>query len=542
MRNNICISNPQYTFFARRALEESFSDIKFKTVNTQEICKNWKKYLMHYFRFFDKALFFTYDLDVQRRPLLYVIILLWLSRKEAYFIDMQGQTKKINYFSLFFHYLPLFLKEIISVPFLFTKVNQNIQYISNKNNKIQNINNLHYNLIIEGRKIAYLRTDHWFGHNKAGGSIAHIKGVVDGFLKLGYSLFFLSTDKLELIEESKTRIYLIKPDGIMKNLREMPELEYNFQLIEQGRKILQKEKPEFIYQRYSLNNYAGAYLAKEFNIPFVLEYNGSFLWMSKHWGKTLQFKKITNKIGLINLQVADLIVVVSKPIKDEIVKRGIKGEKILVNPNGVNPDRFKPDIDGSCIRKKYNIDEKIVIGFIGTFGPWHGAEILAQAIKFIIKNNQKIHFLFVGDGPMMPEVKKIIEVNKVNKYVSFTGIVPQEESPKYLAACDILVSPHIPNPDGTPFFGSPTKLFEYMAMEKGIVASNLDQIGEVLKDRETAILVKPGDVKDLATGISILINNMELRKHLGQNARKEAVEKYTWDKHVEGILKKLKRL
>jgi len=143
---------------------------------------------------------------------------------------------------------------------------------------------------------------------------------------------------------------------------------------------------------------------------------------------------------------------------------------------------------------------------------------------------------------MISEVKKIIEEDKVNKYVSFTGIVPQKESPKYLAACDILASPHIPNSDGTPFFGSPTKLFEYMAMGKGIVASNLDQIGEVLKDGETAILVKPGDVEDLAKGIQNLIDNPKLRKSVGESARKEVVKYYTWDKHVERILEKLKIL
>jgi glycosyltransferase involved in cell wall biosynthesis len=120
--------------------------------------------------------------------------------------------------------------------------------------------------------------------------------------------------------------------------------------------------------------------------------------------------------------------------------------------------------------------------------------------------------------------------------------VAQEEGANYLAACDIFLSPHIPNPDGTKFFGSPTKLFEYMGMGKAIIASDLDQIGEVLEHNKTAYLVPPGDVEALANAIAVVANDETLRIKLGENARKEVVAKYTWERHVERIFEQLNNI
>ena len=132
--------------------------------------------------------------------------------------------------------------------------------------------------------------------------------------------------------------------------------------------------------------------------------------------------------------------------------------------------------------------------------------------------------------------ERIINEEGVNDYVTFTGIVSYKEISKYLASCDILVAPHVPNSDGTPFFGSPTKLFEYMAMGKAIVASNMDQIGEVLENKRTALLVVPGDVNSLSYGIIELIQKEDLRNTLGRNAREEVIRKYTWEQNVQKLL------
>ena len=84
----------------------------------------------------------------------------------------------------------------------------------------------------------------------------------------------------------------------------------------------------------------------------------------------------------------------------------------------------------------------------------------------------------------------------------FTGALPHDKVAEYLDAADILVSPHIPMPDGSRFFGSPTKLFEYMAMGKAIVASRLEQLAEILEHDRTAWLVTPGNTEELAEAIS----------------------------------------
>jgi glycosyltransferase involved in cell wall biosynthesis len=116
--------------------------------------------------------------------------------------------------------------------------------------------------------------------------------------------------------------------------------------------------------------------------------------------------------------------------------------------------------------------------------------------------------------------------------VIFTGLLPRDKVAEYLDASDILVSPHIPMPDGSRFFGSPTKLFEYMAMGKGIVASRLDQLAEVLEHDRTAWLITPGNVEELVDAILRLALDPPKREALGFAARRAAVERHSWSHNV----------
>jgi glycosyltransferase involved in cell wall biosynthesis len=483
---------------------------------------------------YDKIFLYFSELKTQRYLEFWKLILLLLKGREKYLLDEKGRKEKVTCGKFLFCAILRYIFEIsLSFPILLRTLRQ--------------VDKLSHGVLLSERKrkriyylqkIAYLRIEHSLGL-RTGGSIAHIQGAISGFLNFGKETLFISTDILPLPRKSPCSSYIIRPDTKIRNLPELPEMDYNKQLFLRASKIFDRENPDLIYQRYSLNNYTGLMFSQKYSIPLVIEYNGSEIWVARNWGKRLIFKGITEKIEILNLKMADLIVVVSEPLKYELLKRGIEEEKILVNPNGFDPEMYSPEINGEEIRKRYGFGDKIVVGFIGTFGPWHGAEVLAKAIRPVIRKNPNIRFLFVGDGVRMPVVKEIIKRDNVEEFVILAGLVPQEEAPKYLAACDILVSPHVPNPDGSRFFGSPTKLFEYMGMGKGIVASNLEQIGEVLEHKKTAWLVRPGDVQDLAEGILSLAEDEDLRNMLGRNGREEALKKYTWDKNVERTLIKL---
>jgi len=387
-----------------------------------------------------------------------------------------------------------------------------------------------------GRRVAFLRSDLWTGV-PAGGSVAHTAGVADGFLRAGARLSFVATSLPALIDPRRTPVHLVPPTRLYNILREVPYFAHGLRFRDAARRHLARRPADLLYQRFDPSSHAGVALARRFGVPLVLEYNGSEVWIADHWDRPFRWRGLFVDTEEVNLRHADLIVVVSEVLRDGLLARGVEPERVVVRPNGVDPDRFHPDVDGAAVRRRHGLDGRTVVGFVGTFGIWHGAPVLARAARRILAERPDLRLLFVGDGRDRAECEAILEGH--GGAAVFTGLVPQADGPAHLAAMDILVAPHVPNADGTRFFGSPTKLFEYMAMGRAIVASRLEQIGEVLEDGRTAVLVPPADEAALARAIVDLADDPRRRAALGAAARRRALEAHTWQAHVGGILEAL---
>jgi glycosyltransferase involved in cell wall biosynthesis len=413
----------------------------------------------------------------------------------------------------------------------------------------------------KSRNVLYLDANLPIGAG-TGGSVAHTRGVIDGLIDEGFHVDYASGKAIPT--DSAGARWLKIP--AIEFLALPPELNcYAFdETFDRFAENCARENSyAFIYQRMSVHNFTGAMLRRRLGIPLVLEYNGSEAWAAANWSRKLRLHDMAVRTELASLRNADLVVTVSDTLAEEVAAAGVPRHKIVTYPNCIDPrifdpSRFSPQQTGS-LRERLRIGgDACIATFIGTFGAWHGVDFLAKAVRRLIDTDStwlaghKLHFLLIGDGLKMAEVQALLGSKPYSDFVTLTGTVPQNIAPAYLAASDIFLSPHVPNPDGSAFFGSPTKLFEYMAMERPIVASDLDQIGKVLRGtyfepsgdllRPMAELFTPNSEDDFLTALRKIVENPAFAREMAKNARAVALDSFTWRHHVEAILRRARDL
>jgi glycosyltransferase involved in cell wall biosynthesis len=387
--------------------------------------------------------------------------------------------------------------------------------------------------------VTYLRATPGAG-TQFGGASSHINGFIGAAVKQGARIRFISNDQIAGLDEERTPLTVIEPEPVGLT-RSAFDLHNNLVFTRGAVREIKREPPDFIYQRYSRFTWAGIEASLRTGRPLFLEYNGSEVWVGRHWDAAGMFP-LLERVERLNLKAAARIFVVSEVERRNLLGAGVREEKIVVNPNGVDADKFSPGSGGERVRRELGVPEdETLAGFVGTFGPWHGVLELARAVTLIPKD-ARVRFLLIGAGKLREEVERVVREAGLMERVIFAGVVEHERVPAYLDACDMLISPHVPLADGSEFFGSPTKLFEYMAMGKGIVASRLGQIGEVLADEETALLVEPGDVEQLSKAIMRLARDSDLRERLGRGAREKAVARHTWAHNAARVLQAYRSL
>jgi len=235
--------------------------------------------------------------------------------------------------------------------------------------------------------------------------------------------------------------------------------------------------------------------------------------------------------------LVDTVSVSSHYLRDLALRYGVKEENISFAPVGADPEKFNPRIDGSQIRKKYNISAPLVL-YIGQL---HGAQyidLFIEAANIVLRANREVTFVIVGEGFMEESLKDLAHGLGIEDRIIFTGSVSHGEIPQYIAAADICVAPF--KETKVTRCKSPLKIVEYMAMAKPVVASNVGEVRMMLGG--AGILVEPADYYSLAEGILRLLKDERLRYNIGRFARQRIERSYNWAQTTSSLLISYERL
>ena len=362
----------------------------------------------------------------------------------------------------------------------------------------------------------------------------HILEIIGAFQELGHQVEVVSLIHPETAREDARRD---AGEAAWKRLvRRIPwgyeavQIAYNLVGIPMLAGKLLSRRTDFIYERYSLFNCTGVVAARLFRIPIILEVNSPFALEQARDGdiRSRRFAEWTERI-ICN--AATGVIVVSTPLKRILVEERIRPEIITVMPNGVNCERFSRNGGSAALRARLKLDRKTVIGFVGWFRNWHGLDLLLEAFHQAGLSRQGGSLLLIGDGPMMPALQEYVATHNLQDSVVFTGPLPHEQVPAYLDLVDIAVQPAANE------YCCPMKVLEYMGMAKAIVAPRQENIEEIVRDGDQAVLFTRGDVHSMSSALSRLLADPEAARAMGRRALAAiTAREYLWTANARKVI------
>ncbi|MDP2929912.1 MAG: glycosyltransferase family 4 protein [Candidatus Omnitrophota bacterium] len=302
-------------------------------------------------------------------------------------------------------------------------------------------------------------------------------------------------------------------------------------LLPKIKRLYKEFKFDAILATWAYPDAFGSYLiAKALKKPIVVKVHGTDInsyachvpersewYMARHF--------LRRKMIVWALSKSDKVIAVSGALKDQMVRIGVPSEKIVVIPNGVNADLFKPMDQVECRRKLGLPFDKRIVLFVGNLVAVKGVEALVSGLA-----GWRVCGLLVlvGDGPLEGMLRAKVKELGIEDRVVFAGRKAHDEIRYYMNACDVFCLPSLNE-------GCPNVLLEAIACRKYVVATRVGGIPEIIESDETGIMVEPGRPVELAEAIN---KGLEISQMSGRTSSER--RSYTWKQSaemLEGVLR-----
>ncbi|MFQ5598089.1 MAG: glycosyltransferase family 4 protein [Nitrospiria bacterium] len=317
--------------------------------------------------------------------------------------------------------------------------------------------------------------------------------------------------------------------------KEIRKVLYNQDMHERLFRKFRKTPPDIIYERASLYGIAGALLSRDLNVPRLVELNAPLTEENTRYQNASGLGPLSEQSERWSLMEAEFVLPVSEALRKHVISKGLAPNRVVVVPNAVDESVFYPDRPDPFVRNAWKLGDGPVMGFVGGLRPWHGVEWLPELLEVLQKRFKNLQFMIVGEGPLREKLTSDFKRRDLTEKVIFTGSLPHESIAKLIRQFDIALAPY-PRLDHT-FYFSPLKLFEYMACGIPVVAADIGQITEVVRNDETGLLYPPGNFEALTKACSKLLSDPGLRERFGKAAPVRIQKTYTWSRNVERVIR-----
>lgn len=368
----------------------------------------------------------------------------------------------------------------------------------------------------------------------------HLLGMTRAFERAGAQVEIVSPPGVEVgtpgaapVKATGLRgLWWMLAERLPETVFELMEIAYNVPAFLRLRRALRSPRADALYERYAFFHVAGALAARAAGVPLVLEVN--------YTARTPLFRRRSRLLAPLAraaerfvFRRARLIVAVSNVLRDGIVAGGIPADRVVTLPNAADPERFRPEISGDRIRARHGLDGARVVGFVGAFFPWHGVGLLLDALGGLLREMPEAALLLVGDGPERDALEERVRREGLEGRVRFAGWAGHEDLPAHVAAFDIAVMPDSNE------YGSPMKIYEYMAMGKPVVAPRLGPLEDGIVDGATGLLFARRDPAALREALRTLLADEPRRAAMGERARAHVLAHHTWEHNAARVLERL---
>ncbi|MDN3652428.1 glycosyltransferase, exosortase A system-associated [Thalassotalea ponticola] len=356
--------------------------------------------------------------------------------------------------------------------------------------------------------------------------------------KLGVETVQMTSQRYQQFKQLKETVRgveYVRTPADTRWFAKLPLLGYFFYIKHLAKHIEQLvivERPDVI-QCHSpmLNALAAVQVARKYNIPIAYEVRALWEDAAVDTGKVKANSVMYRLIKSVEqkaFETVDVVSCICEGLKIDIQSRGIASNKIFITPNAVDLSNFQPLYEKDAeLLQRYQLQDKKVIAFIGSFFKYEGLSYLVDAMVPLLRKRKDVHLLLVGGGNERANLLEQIVKLRLAEHVTFVDRVSADQVARYYSLADVMIYPR--ESIRLTELVTPLKPLEAMAQNKPVIASDIGGHRELIDDGKTGFLVPAQNARALAAKIVEVLDNPEALETVKANGLEYVTKQRTWD-------------